>query len=124
MMNDFIDLVNIAEEFKDMRYIIRVSPIGGEEEGSTDLINLFAEHGKNVAKKADSNHNNLMKKIESFEKNTRALLKSSQSKINSVKKDFTDEKAKIKKEEDAKADAASAGANDEAEANKVDEGDY
>ena len=77
MMNDFIDLVNIVTEFKDMRYIIRVAPIGGEEEGSTDLINLFAEHGKNVANKAEANHNNLMKRLEKFEKNTRALLKSS-----------------------------------------------
>ena len=77
MMNDFIDLVNIAEVFKDMRYIIRVSPIGGDQESSTDIVELFSEHGKNVASKAEANHNNLMRRLEKFEKNTRALLKSS-----------------------------------------------
>jgi hypothetical protein len=55
-MNDFIDYVNIAEEFKNMRYIIRVSPIGGEQEISTDMQELFTEHGKTVSKKGESHH--------------------------------------------------------------------
>jgi len=55
-MNDFIDRVNIAKEFKDMRYIIRVSPIAGEQEKSTDISELFTEHGKSVSKKAELHH--------------------------------------------------------------------
>lgn len=77
MMNDFIDYVNIAEEFKNMRYIIRVCPIGGETEGSADVMELFSEHGKNVSGKAENHHQNLIKRLDKFEKNTRAQLKSS-----------------------------------------------
>ena len=94
MMNDFIDRVNIAQEFKDMRYIIRVSPIGGEQESSQDIQELFKEHGKVVTKKAETHHQLLARRVESFEKNTRAMLKSSQSKISSIKKDLTDMKKK------------------------------
>jgi len=64
MMNDFIDRVNIAKEFKDMRYIIRVSPIGGEQESSTDLQELFSEHGKVVSKKAEKQHQQLARRVE------------------------------------------------------------
>lgn len=90
MMNDFIDDINIAKEFKNMRYIIRVSPIGGEQETSTDVQELFTEQGKVVSKKAETHHQTLTNRVELFEKNSRALMKGATSKISVLKKLLTE----------------------------------
>ena len=56
MMVDFIDRVNIAQYYNNMRYIIRVTPIGGEQQSDNGIQQLINEHGKNVARKAEAHH--------------------------------------------------------------------
>ena len=75
LIYDHIWLLDLKDEFKDLKYIIRVIPDIPVKNHSADLAELIDDVEQNVVKKADKHHQSMKKKVDMFEKNVRVLLK-------------------------------------------------
>jgi hypothetical protein len=90
IMIDYLDLMDFKTEFKNMRYIIRVYPDADDDDDSQDVQKMFNEHAAHISKKSESHNQILVKRLETFEKNNRQMMKAQQMKILSIKKMMLD----------------------------------
>jgi hypothetical protein len=75
LIYDHIWLLDLKEEFKDLKYIIRIIPDIPVKNHGVDTSDLINELELKLIKKQDKNHKSMQKKIELFEKNVRVMLK-------------------------------------------------
>ena len=75
-MYDHIWLLDLKKEFQDQKYLIHICPEILIKSDEIDITTHFTNLKKQITKKFDGHFNSLTAQGISFEKNTRALLKS------------------------------------------------
>jgi hypothetical protein len=98
LMGDFIWLLDLKEEFLDQRHIIILTPDMSITENGGDISQEISSLGTTILKKADSHNTQLLKRLESFEKNSRLLTKAQQFMIVNKVKQFMAEQWDDQKE--------------------------
>ena len=75
LMNDYSYMLNTQKVFKNMRYIIRCSPDDKEEDAATDIQSHVENVGIAITGKQEYHAKQMTKKLQTFEKATRNMLK-------------------------------------------------
>ena len=104
LIGDFIWLINLEEYFKGQRHIIILTPDLSINEESADLSQEISAMGSSMQKKSDTRHNQMIKRLEAAEKNSRQQAKSQQTVIVSKVKQLIKESLKEAFEEHRKQD--------------------
>lgn len=99
LMKDFVTRLQPYKIFENKRYIIRLSPDVSIAPQTTDLSVHIKDLGNSLSKKYDHMHQQLVRRIESLEKNNRAMFKAQAAKNNKLQKLLEDLNSKIPKPE-------------------------
>lgn len=94
---DHIWLLDLNEEFKNMKYIIRVHPDVHHADDGINISDQITEMTNVLTKRVDIQNLNILKRIEAFEKNTRTLQKNQTQKQMNLKIMMADQAVEIKK---------------------------
>lgn len=97
LINDHIWLLDLRQEFKNMRYIIRVQPDCSAADDGVDISDQIVEMTNALSKRSDLQNTNVMKRIEAFEKNNRQMQKNQAQKSLAMKKVVFDLAGAVKK---------------------------
>ena len=70
-MYDHIWLIDLNEEFKGMKSIIRILPEVSVKNENNDNMDMISNFNKTIKSKFDKNFNNLEERVVSFERDCR-----------------------------------------------------
>ena len=85
LMCDYIDDVDHEKAFKNMRYIIRVSPDVQKDEDTTDIVSYAQNISSVITGKQDGHQKAIMKRLSNFEKGMRTMMKGQTNSVGEVK---------------------------------------